>query len=121
MITFRYAADSIELPNPQLGDKQNNDYGVALDMAISSAVYSHIKTPERISLVMNFVDVDKTERDDFITFLENYEHLLVEFDDWLGTTWEGYFLDSFECATERNNRYRFSIQFEGTEQGSPMD
>jgi len=104
MITMSYPArnptDSITLRNPVLGNSDQFDVKTRFRKSMDNTLRSYKATSEMHTLLMQFVDLDKTKIDELLTFFKNSGGNEIKLVDHRGTTWRGYIINQpIEAST----------------------
>lgn len=111
--TMTIGADSVVLPNPELGDTRTTEFG-SLSRRTALGEFTSFyndEWPEQEVRRFEFSVLNLTERDNFITFLKDHPGELISFDED-GETYEGIIITpDFEIITERDScSYRVGFE-----------
>lgn len=120
MITFREPFNipynyAVQLRNPTLGDSNEITTGATFKQAMNGDIHSHIKT-KSYRLLLTFITLTKTERDNFLDFFDNVIGKEIRYEDYNGQVWRGYFNNTgLQFTTIRDEcSYNCTVEFVGS-------
>jgi hypothetical protein len=118
MVAFTYPyvtpTITVQVPNPNLGDAQQNDHPASLGIAMSARVYTYISTPERRRLLLTFSKLSLTKMTDLKNLIYHSANGEVGYLDHETRQWHGFIMnDPFEDQAGKSHQV-ITIEFEGT-------
>jgi len=118
MVTFTYPyvtpTLTVAIPNPNLGDAQQDEHQANFGIAMSARVYSYISTPKRRRLLLTLTKLSPTKMNDLKNLIYSSVNGEVGYLDHESRQWRGYIMnDPFEGRSTKNHE-AITIEFEGT-------
>ncbi len=113
------ATDTLDLPNPDLGDSDTLRVKTRFKYAMSGRIYSFVETPatRRALWVFNTISdcSDYSTYTEIVTFLKAYAGYQLKIEDHFGNTWTGIIMNNPKEVIARNQEfYTITLEFEGT-------
>lgn len=120
MVAFTYPyvtpTLTVQVPNPNLGDAQQDEHPASFGIAMSARVYSYISTPKRRRLLLTFSKLSLTKINDLKNLIyksavsaNNVGYLDHESRQWRGDIMN----DPFEGRSSKNFEV-ITFEFEGS-------
>ncbi len=118
MVTFTYPyitpTLTVQVPAPNLGDAQQDEYSAAFGIAMSARVYSYISTPKRRRLLLTFSKLNLTKMNDLKNLIYSSPNGEVGYLDHESRQWRGQIMnDPFEEQSGKNSEV-ITLEFEGS-------
>jgi hypothetical protein len=118
MVTFTYPyvtpTITVQVPNPNLGDAQQDEHGASFGIAMSARVYSYISTPTRRRLLLTFSKLNLTKMTDLKNLIYHSASGEIGYLDHESRQWRGHVMnDPFEDQAGKNFQV-ITLEFEGS-------
>ncbi len=118
MVTFTYPyvtpTITVQVPNPNLGDAQQDQHQADFGIAMSARVYSYIQTPKRLRLLLTFSKLSLSKMTDLKNLLYHSASGEMGYLDHESRQWHGFAMnDPFEDQAGKNSQV-ITIEFEGS-------
>ena len=118
MVTFTYPyvtpTITVQTPNPNLGDAQQNEHQTTFGIAMSARVYSYIQTPTRKRLLLTLTKLSLTQMNDLKNLIYHSANGEIGYLDHKSQQWRGHIMnDPFEGRAGKNHQ-AITLEFEGS-------
>lgn len=115
MVTFTYLGNTIQLRDPQLGNRRIVKLRTTIKRAMSGRVWAYANTPGLITLNLNFNHENRPKILEMIDFVRVSAGQFISYTDHNGLVWTGKIISqTFEETHVGRVNNEFQIEFEGT-------
>lgn len=117
MVTFTYPysipTQTVNLPNPNIGDASQHENKVTFGISATGRVYSYIKIPTLRQLLLNFTKLSYTQINDLKNLLYSSASVEIGYLDHESQQWHGNCInDPFEEKGSKNYQI-ITLEFVG--------
>jgi len=119
MITLSYPhdtpTDTLQLPNPELGNGESIETGLVLHTMISGKAYTYIKPAQNHRHVLQFVLLTDIQITNLIAFINTAGGNIIKYTDYNNENWSMKIVSGpTQQTVVRDNQNGFVLELEGT-------
>lgn len=109
---------TFQLPNPKLGDSQQDSLGTKLSYSMNGTIKTIIRRNQDTKLVwlFNLSNCGSNYRDYIDEMINNYANDDIKITDWRGDIWRVKCVSNPVELTESKNYQDVTLEFQGTKQ-----